>query len=38
MAKPRMDLPAFVDKLLEEHDGDVLRGGGLVLSQPHCLL
>jgi hypothetical protein len=26
MAKPRMDLSAFVGKLLEEQDGDVLRG------------
>ena len=25
MAKPRMDLSAFVGKLLEEQDGDVLR-------------
>ena len=27
MAKPRMDLPAFVGKLLEEDHGDVLREG-----------
>jgi hypothetical protein len=27
MAKPRMDLSAFVGKLLEEQDGDVLREG-----------
>ncbi len=33
MAKPRMDLPAFVGKLLEEQDGDVLREGIRVLSQ-----
>lgn len=33
MAKPRMDLSAFVGKLLEEQDGDVLRGGIRVLSQ-----
>jgi hypothetical protein len=25
MAKPRMDLSAFVGKLLEEQDGEVLR-------------
>jgi putative transposase len=33
MAKPRMDLPAFVGKLLEEQDRDVLREGIRVLSQ-----
>ncbi len=33
MAKPRMDLSAFVDKLLEEQDGDVLREGIRVLAQ-----
>lgn len=33
MAGPRMDLPAFVGKLLEEQDGDVLREGIRVLSQ-----
>src|SRR4028119_2279302 len=33
MAKPRMDLLAFVGKLLEEQDGDVLREGIRVLSQ-----
>lgn len=33
MAKPRMDLSAFVGKLLEEHDGDVLREGVRVLAQ-----
>lgn len=33
MAKPRMDLTALVDKLLEEQDGDVLREGIRVLSQ-----
>ena len=33
MAKPRMDLPAFVGKLLQEHDGDVLREGVRVLAQ-----
>jgi hypothetical protein len=27
MAKPRMDLSAFVGNLLEEQDGDVLREG-----------
>lgn len=32
MAKPRMDLSAFVGKLLEEQDGDVLREGIRVLS------
>lgn len=46
MAKPRMDLTAFVGKLLEEQDGDVLREGIRVLSQAlmesedgstHCL-
>lgn len=33
MAKARMDLTAFVGKLLEEPDGDVLREGIRVLSQ-----
>ena len=33
MAKPRMDLSAFIGKLLEEQDGDVLRAGIRVLSQ-----
>jgi putative transposase len=33
MAKPRMDLSAFVGKLLEEQDGDGLREGIRVLSQ-----
>ena len=33
MAKPRMDLFAFVGKLLEEQDGDVLCEGIRVLSQ-----
>ena len=33
MAKARMDLTAFVGKLLEEQDGDVLREGIRVLSQ-----
>jgi transposase-like protein len=33
MAKPRMDLSAFISKLLEEQDGDVLREGIRVLSQ-----
>jgi transposase-like protein len=33
MAKARMDLTAFVGKLLEEQDGDVLRDGIRVLSQ-----
>lgn len=33
MAKPRMDLSAFVGKLLKEQDGDVLREGIRVLSQ-----
>jgi transposase-like protein len=33
MAKPGMDLPAFVGTLLEEQDGDVLRDGIRVLSQ-----
>jgi len=33
MTKPRMDLPAFVGKLLEEQDGDVLREGIRVPSQ-----
>jgi hypothetical protein len=32
MAKPRMDLSAFVGKLLEGQDGDVLRAGIRVLS------
>jgi len=33
MAKPSMDLSAFVGKLLEEQDGDVLREGVRVLAQ-----
>lgn len=33
MAKPRMDLPALVGKLLHEQDGDVLREGVRVLAQ-----
>ena len=33
MAKPRMDLSAFIGKLREEHNGDVLREGIRVLSQ-----
>jgi hypothetical protein len=33
MAKPRMDLSAFVGKLLEEQYGDALREGIRVLSQ-----
>jgi len=33
MATPRMDLTAFVGKLLEEQDGEVLREGIRVLSQ-----
>lgn len=33
MAKPRMDLSAFVGKRLEEQDGDVLWEGIRVLSQ-----
>lgn len=33
MAKTRMDLTAFIGKLLEEQDGDVLREGIRVLSQ-----
>jgi hypothetical protein len=33
MAKTSMDLAAFVGKLLEEQDGDVLREGIRVLSQ-----
>src|SRR5437868_8713562 len=33
MAKGRMDLSAFVGKLLEEQDGDVLREGVRVLAQ-----
>jgi putative transposase len=33
MAKPRMDLSAFVGKLLEEQDGEVLREGIRVRSQ-----
>ncbi len=33
MAKARMDLTAFVGKLLEEQDGDVLREGVRVLAQ-----
>ena len=33
MAKAKMDLSAFVGKLLEEEDGDTLREGIRVLSQ-----
>lgn len=33
MAKPRMDLTAFVGKLLEEQDSEILREGVRVLSQ-----
>ena len=33
MAKSRMDRPAFIGKLLEEQDGDVLREGVRVLAQ-----
>jgi putative transposase len=33
MAKGRMDVSAFVGKLLAEHDGDVLREGVRVLAQ-----
>ena len=33
MAKSRMDLPAFVGKLMQEQDGDVLREGVRVLAQ-----
>ena len=33
MAKGKMDLSAFVGKLLEEHDGDTLREGIRVLAQ-----
>jgi transposase-like protein len=33
MAKPRMDLTAFVGKFLEEEDGDVLLESFRVLSQ-----
>lgn len=33
MAEPKMDLTAFVGKLLEAPDGDVLREGIRVLSQ-----
>ena len=33
MAKPRMDLPAFVGKLLQEQDGDVLRERVRVLAE-----
>jgi transposase-like protein len=33
MAKARMDLSTFLGKLLEEHDGDVLREGVRVLAQ-----
>ena len=33
MAKSRMDLPAFIGKLLEEQGGDVLREGVRVLAQ-----
>ena len=32
MAKPRMDLTAFVGKLFEEQDGDVLREGRSALA------
>jgi transposase-like protein len=33
MAVARMDLSAFVGKLLEDQDGDVLREGVRVLAQ-----
>jgi transposase-like protein len=33
MAKARMDLSAFVGKLLEEQDGDVLREGSQALME-----
>jgi len=33
MAKARMDLSTFIGKLLEEHDGDILREGVRVLAQ-----
>jgi transposase-like protein len=33
MAKGKMDLSAFVGKLLEEQDGDALREGIRVLAQ-----
>lgn len=33
MAKPSMDLSAFIGKLLEEQDGDILREGIRVLAQ-----
>lgn len=33
MPKPSMDLSAFVGKLFEEQDGDVLREGVRVLAQ-----
>jgi len=33
MAKARMDLSTFIGRLLEEHDGDVLREGARVLAQ-----
>lgn len=33
MAKPRMDLTAFVGKLLEKQDRDVHREGIRVLAQ-----
>ena len=33
MATPRMDLSAFVGKLLDEQDGDVLREGVRVLAE-----
>ena len=33
MAKPRMDLSAFVDKLFKEQDGEVLREAIELLSQ-----
>ncbi len=37
MAKSRMDLLAFVGKLLEEHDGDVLRDGVQVQAVAEAL-
>ena len=33
MAEPSMDLTAFIGKLLEEQDGDILREGIRVLAQ-----
>ena len=33
MARPRMDLPAFVGELLQEQDGNLLREGVRVLAQ-----